>query len=415
MATTFKTLTANDITNTRTILHEAIPLTGTIASGTYADENIKTYSHGMFTSVFDYPYLSSSANHIFDLATGYSDNSGLSGSEVAGGAGAVGGQTYATSKGSDQRAKKINIYTQMAQVLMGYDENGNIQDFDMDGNLGGTQSGGSGESGKMREVFFINFARLLGKDEVKKGSFSLALVTGGLPSAFGETSDYTINGTQDGVEYGTSIGPVLTLGDYSATSSYFVNSPAGEYGLLYSGSREPTPGSAFGIVFYQAAVAVITASVWMNPTQGGPGVGGNQGDNTKARQTGLSPTGFGISATIASGSWLDLMTGSTTLDQINNAQRNRIQNISFNNTVELNSTIYFCRAGHNEFNYSANPTYLDSSKIRVKNTTSDMPISYITTVGLYSSDNELLAVAKLSEPLKKDPNTELTLRVRLDY
>jgi hypothetical protein len=109
------------------------------------------------------------------------------------------------------------------------------------------------------------------------------------------------------------------------------------------------------------------------------------------------------------------MTGSTTLDQVNNAQRNRIQNISFNNTVELNSTIYFCRAGHNEFNYSANPTYLDSSKIRVKNTTSDMPISYITTVGLYSSDNELLAVAKLSEPLKKDPNTELTLRVRLDY
>ncbi len=40
---------------------------------------------------------------------------------------------------------------------------------------------------------------------------------------------------------------------------------------------------------------------------------------------------------------------------------------------------------------------------------------FITTVGLYSSDNELLAVAKLSEPLKKDPTTEFTLRVRLDY
>ena len=89
--------------------------------------------------------------------------------------------------------------------------------------------------------------------------------------------------------------------------------------------------------------------------------------------------------------------------------------INFNNTVELNSTIYFCRANNNEFNYSSNPTYLDSSQIRVKNTTSDNPVSYITTVGLYSSDNELLAVAKLSEPLKKDPNTELTIRVRLDY
>ena len=397
MATTFKTLTANDITNTRTVLHEAIPLTGTIASGTYADENIKTYSHGMFTSVFDYPYLSSSANHIFDIATGYSDNSGLSG-------------TY----GGDQESKKINIYTQMAQVLMGYDVNGAVQDFDMDGNLVTSPAGtnGSEGSGKMREVFFINFARLLGKDEIKKGSFEIALVTGGLPSAFGASDPYFANGQDDN---GGTAGPVLTLGDYSATSSYFVNSPAGEYGLLYSGSREPNPGSAFGIVFYQAAIAVVSASVWGNPIGGGPWTGADPGQDGPSAcgpfMTGLSPTGVGT----VSGSWISLMTSSATLDQINNAQRNRIKNISFNNTVELNSTIYFCRVAHNEFNYSSNPTYLDSSKLRVKNSTSDQPVSYITTVGLYSSDNELLAVAKLSEPLKKDPNTELTLRVRLDY
>jgi hypothetical protein len=95
--------------------------------------------------------------------------------------------------------------------------------------------------------------------------------------------------------------------------------------------------------------------------------------------------------------------------------RRRIYNLQFNNTTELNSTIYFCRVNHNDFNYSSNPTYLDSSQIRVKNTRSDSPVSYITTVGLYSADNELLAVAKVSEPLKKDPTTELTLRVRLDY
>ena len=44
-----------------------------------------------------------------------------------------------------------------------------------------------------------------------------------------------------------------------------------------------------------------------------------------------------------------------------------------------------------------------------------MPVSYITTVGLYNDANELLAVAKLSEPLKKTPDTEFTIRVRLDY
>ena len=64
-----------DVTTTKTILHEVIPLTGTIVSGTYGtfpnDENIKNYAHGMFQSVYDYPYLSSSANYIFDLSVGY--------------------------------------------------------------------------------------------------------------------------------------------------------------------------------------------------------------------------------------------------------------------------------------------------------------------------------------------------------
>jgi hypothetical protein len=95
--------------------------------------------------------------------------------------------------------------------------------------------------------------------------------------------------------------------------------------------------------------------------------------------------------------------------------KHRIESVSFNNTTELNSSVYFCRANHNEFNYSTNPTYLDGSQIRVKNETTDQPISFITTVGLYSADNELLAVAKTSEPIRKDPTNEVTLRVRLDY
>jgi hypothetical protein len=97
------------------------------------------------------------------------------------------------------------------------------------------------------------------------------------------------------------------------------------------------------------------------------------------------------------------------------AVRHRVQNIRFNNTTELNSTIYFCRANNNEFNYSSNPTYLSSSQIRVKQNAQDNPVSYVTTVGLYSEDNALLAVAKVSEPIKKTPAQEYTLRVRLDY
>ena len=97
------------------------------------------------------------------------------------------------------------------------------------------------------------------------------------------------------------------------------------------------------------------------------------------------------------------------------ALRRRIDRLAFNNTTELNSTIYFCRINHNDFNYSSNPTYLEDSKVRVKESTEDAPVSYISTVGLYSADNELLAVAKLSEVLRKDPTNEMVLRVRLDY
>ena len=106
---------------------------------------------------------------------------------------------------------------------------------------------------------------------------------------------------------------------------------------------------------------------------------------------------------------------SSSISGSSDAIRNRIQNISFNNTTELNSTIYFCRINSNDFNYSSNPTYISSSKMRVKTTQTDEPVSYVTTVGLYSNNNELLAVAKLSEPLKKTPANDYTLRVRLDY
>jgi len=352
MATTFKTLTANDIVNTRTLLHEAIPLTGTIASGTYSDQNIKTFSHGMFESVFDYPFLSSSANHIFDITHGYSNTSTLSGTTA-----------------HLQNSKKINVYNQLASVLVGHSETGAILEFDQDGNITG---GGT----KSKEVFFLNFSRLLNKDEIKKGGFTLTLATGSIA--------------------GPLKGFPLSISDHGAATSYFVNSPAGEYGILYTSSAAPDSASGVGLLYYQAGIAVVSASVF-NGTM-------------PAAEATASVLGQGF----PSSSYPNLATGSS-IQILSDSIRDRIVNISFNNTVELNSTIYFCRANNSEFNYSANPTYLDSSKLRVKNTTSDNPVSYITTVGLYSSDNELLAVAKLSEPLKKDPNTELTVRVRLDY
>jgi len=350
MATTFKTFLNNDITTTRTLLHEAIPITGSIVSGTYADANIKEYTADLFEGVYDYPYLSSSANHIFDITCGYSADSALSASAAAD---VVSGLTTA-----QDIKNKINMYNEMAKVLSGYDVTGTIQPFDKDGDI---SAGGA----KLKEIYVLNFARLLTKDEIKKQTFSLNVGTGSVYST-ALTASYK------------------TISDYGAANEYRVNSPAGEYGILYSGSAA-TAGTGVGLLYYQAGVAILTASIF---------------DLSEMDTVGNSASGSLSGSTITANA---------------NSFRHRFENLSFNNTTELNSTIYFCRVNHNEFNYSSNPTYLNSSQIVVKQQTSDAPVSYITTVGMYSADNELLAVAKLSEPLKKDPNNELILRVRLDY
>ena len=355
MASIYKTFTSNDIVSKRDLLHEAIPLTGTIVSGTYSDNNIKVYSaHDMFESVFDYPYLSSSANHIFDLTAGFASDSGLSGS--------------ATDASLDP-SKKINIYNQMAQILVGFDETGSVRRFDRDGDLtGGT---------KIKEAYFVNFARLLTKDEIKKQSFTIQFLTGG-----------TVSAPTD----------ILTISDYGALSAYKVNSPAGEYGILYTSSATPNANSGVGLVYYQAGICVLTASIFDGNASNY--IGPNRANGASAADNKNTSEKLLVSGSIS---------GSA------DALRNRLYNISFNNTIEINSTIYFCRANNSEFNYSSNPTYLSSSQIVVKDNAEELPRSYVTSVGLYSADNELLATAKLSEPLEKDPTDEFTLRVRLDY
>ena len=83
---------------------------------------------------------------------------------------------------------------------------------------------------------------------------------------------------------------------------------------------------------------------------------------------------------------------------------------------KLSSTHYFVRAGNKEFNFSNNPTFFTASTGDFTQPTFFKdPKVYITTVGLYNDNNELLATAKLSEPLKKSASSEYTIRARLDY
>jgi len=82
----------------------------------------------------------------------------------------------------------------------------------------------------------------------------------------------------------------------------------------------------------------------------------------------------------------------------------------------ISSTHYFVRLRNKDFNYSNNPTFYNNTngQILTDEFVQD-PHVYITTIGLYNDNSELLAVAKISSPLEKTFDKEALLRVRLDF
>ncbi len=272
----------------------------------------------------------------------------------------------------------------MAKVLAGHDISGSILNLDEDGNFNNTGQ-------LLHNAFFINFSRLLTKDEIKKGSFNITLGVGTAST--------------------TPFNARLNVTDASGSNSYKINSPVGDYGLLYassltSGTLNSNP--LCGMIFYQAGVAAISTNVFALSSSN------SVTSSMSSNQRGL--LNFSSAPIISGSSNVAQLMASGTIDQFVQGVRSRIANISLNNTTELNSSIFFCKIASQDFNYSSNETYLSSSKIVVKNNKpEESPIAYFTTVGLYNKSNELLAVAKLSEPIRKDPTTELNLRVRLDF
>lgn len=362
MASTFKRLNSDDVTTTRSSLHEQITLPAGIIS---VEDNAKSGSYKMFQSVYDADYATPSANPLFDISVG-----------VTSGSIASTGHTYISPS---EPSKRLNTYNSMAQIVLGYDSDGAIKKF----------VDKQGTSLDYNHMIFLSLSRLVAKDEVRRGYFSLTLDVGA----------HDAPGTKK-----------IIITDEDSLSNYYVDSPTGDYGVLKVKSdvgsimASGQANKEVGYIFYQAGVVALSTGVFAKYT--------STAENTQIDQCirGQLTTETLFTATetvreyLIKKDFFDLV----------NIVRDRIVTLSFHNTTELNSTIYFCRANHNEYNYSSNPTYIKDSKIVVKNSSYDSPVTYITTVGLYSVDEELLAVAKLSEPIKKTPDDSILLRVRLD-
>ena len=120
---------------------------------------------------------------------------------------------------------------------------------------------------------------------------------------------------------------------------------------------------------------------------------------------------------------LDIVRGTNTTNNNPNLLFQQLNNgpgatpgFTLNSQEQLSSDFIFCRARSQNFNYSTNPSFISGSDGAVLfDTFINDPQVYITTVGLYNDDQELVAVAKLSRPLLKDFTKELLVRIKLDF
>ncbi len=209
------------------------------------------------------------------------------------------------------------------------------------------------------ELFFLFLKRNIMKDELKKGALSIIFKSG------------TVN-------YAT--------GSDAGANSNFKLVAGGEQGSLKNQDN-----TEIGLVYYNAGAIVLDPRQCFNINAATP---------------------------VWSGSLrYDRSIFSGTMDHIVDGFRSRVESIDLHNQTTIHSTLYFCRALNSEFNYSSNPTYLDSQqKIRVTSGSNILKSrAYITTIGLYDNQDNLLAVAKVNKPVVKSPDNEIVFRVRLDY
>jgi hypothetical protein len=84
-------------------------------------------------------------------------------------------------------------------------------------------------------------------------------------------------------------------------------------------------------------------------------------------------------------------------------------------TENVSTQHFFVRATNREFNYSNNPTYTNADGTFVETTFETDPQTFITTVGLLNDSNELIAVAKTSQPINKSFDKEVLIKVKLSF
>lgn len=279
------------------------------------------------------------------------------------------GSAYFNSLVPDKTPTR-DVYGQFRSLIYG-DENTSFQ------------FGGS--SFVSKDIIVLSVSRARYKESFNPGSFFLTIKSGS--ATIGLVDDSTVSTTSTYI--GTSRVYQLLSGSFNTSTQ--VTEPS---------SSDYTVSGSYGIMIPDEGLIILNPRALALPAGplGGVGAIFNEFSSSQAASyfTSLGQT-FNINNRMV-------------FDMISNAPT-----FSLQSSETVSSRYFFTRVKNSEFNYTTNPTVIDSNGNLLYTQLIYNPQTYITTVGLYNNSGDLLAVAKLNKPLVKDFTKELLLRVKLDF
>lgn len=428
MATT-KEILESDKKTTRSFLNQLIDVLQEDISSSVSRRKYQVFVTGgigpgvtssLFQTVYDQDFTLQTANPVFDIAFGIAPPDAIRGNgqtNLDGVAAKTSTQVDSSGKylypsSSLMMREKTDVYGQFAQLLLGNRKS--MFSIPVDATLTSTQS-----LTEIDNALFLSFKRLFSRDQIKRETFAMR---------FYQSASYTDDqgstklpgppaSPANGVPnlYATSTSGSAIFTDIGSSDARYFD-VGGQYGYLVNSSNTT---KSVGLVYYDSGIVVLDVEKIVSGTQFVSGT-----------ISAMHPLGrVVLGANGKSKVVPDLVTSGSVDDVLDHFCYSRfgkdsLTAVTFQNVTNINSSLIFCRALPDDFNYSSNPTYIEQTGDNqgrlvifdpaVPAETQE-PFSYITTIGLYDNAGGLVAVAKLSRPVEKNPGRDLTFRVRLDF
>lgn len=403
----FKEISSADIKTARSFLNQLVDIIQQDISGSSTRRKYQAFVTGgvgpgvtssLFQTVYDQDFSLQTSNPIFDVTMGlfYSGtivNASKTGQDSAG--------KFLFPSSTMMMREKVDIYKQFAQTLLGNASSQFVAPIDS-----------TTTSDYIDPALFICFKRLFSRDKIKRETFAMKFFLSGASGEPNLTTSLTGSEITNSSKIYTDIG--------SSNNKNFAF--GGEVGSIVDASNTST---TVGLMFYDRGVAVLDLNKIMWTTQHVSGVisamnstggtGFNAGQTLIGASTSENPSAEFIPDLMVSGSIDNILDHICGVRFGGAAQTG----VTFQNVTNINSTLVFCRAAADEFNYSANPTFVDTSNrivvIDAGQEDTQQTFTFVTSVGLYDANDNLLAVGKMSRPVEKSPERDITFRLRIDF